>query len=124
MASILDLLFTEQRGGCWTGVIEYAEDGYSLARLAPLCNQTIVRTLMSMPRDYRLKVVFERDLIAATWPELLEIPFNEQVPVSRPRRLYFEGWSSAAKVASRVARITRRARMEPGWLKSKIRGRF
>jgi hypothetical protein len=111
--TVFDLLLAEQRGGCWTGVITYAEDGYPRARLAPLCNEEIIRTMMCLPESYRREMVFERDVIALMWPELLEFPFNEQVPLSRVGSLYFRGRQFASSNLNRVRRAIRRVRNGP-----------
>ncbi len=121
---ILDMLFIEQRGGCWAGTIEYAEDGYSLRRLPPLCNEEIVRTLFRLPEAYRQEMVFERDLIAARWPELLEFPFNEQVPVTAIKRRYFRTKYELADTAAHIGRVMRHAHNEPTWLVQKLKNRF
>ena len=111
--TVFDLLLAEQRGGCWAGVIAYAEDGYPRARLAPLCNEEIIRTLMCLPESYRRDMVFERDVIALMWPELLEFPFNEQVPVSPVRGRYFRGRQFVTSHLDRVRRAIRRVRNRP-----------
>jgi hypothetical protein len=118
--TIMDLLLAEQRGGCWTGVVQYPEDGYSLRRLNPMCHQEIVRTLMCLPEAYRREVVFERDLIAAQWPELLNFPFNEQVPTGRVRDVYYRTKQSVGSRVARVRRVMRIARVDPAWGRRKL----
>jgi hypothetical protein len=108
--TVMDLLFVEQRGGCWGGVIEYAEDGYSRLRLAPMCHPEIIRTLMSLPEAYRWANGFEHDLLAAQWPELLEFPVNEALPMGRVREHYFRTREAAENQQATLGRTLRRLR--------------
>jgi hypothetical protein len=108
MITVMDLVYAEQSGGCWAGVIEYAEDGYSLLRLAPMCHTEIIRTLMSLPEAYRRADGFEHDLLAAQWPELLEFPINDQLPVGRVRGRYYRTRESLGTLRDSVGRRMRR----------------
>jgi hypothetical protein len=108
MITVMDLVYAEQSGGCWAGVIEYAEDGYSLLRLAPMCHPEIIRTLMSLPEAYRRAAGFEHDLLAARWPELLEFPINDQLPVGRVREGYYRTRESLGAMGASVGRRMRR----------------
>jgi hypothetical protein len=109
-ATVLDLVFAEQRGGCWAGVIRYAHEGTSPGNVAPMCHQQTVRSMMSLPVDYRRLMRFERDLIEKVWPELLEFPFNEELEVPRARRRFY----AVADVSRRAAGASRLARRDPG----------
>ena len=102
----MDLLVVmEQRGGCWAGVIEYGLDGHARGNVAPLCNQEVVRLLIALPEAYRRSCNFERDVIAREWPELAEIPFNEQVPAtSLPARYYLARRSISRQVVANARR--------------------
>jgi hypothetical protein len=71
---ILDLLYIEQRLGCWAGVVAYAEGPPH--RIAPFSNRTIFENMMALPADYRKAQRLADDLIRENWPELLDVPFN------------------------------------------------
>lgn len=118
--TILDLLFAEQRGGCWAGVIRYAFEGRALGELPPFSHQGIVRRLMSLPVDYRRQGNFGPDVIANTWPDLGEIPYNEHVPVGPARQRYFDFRDELKRMPSRASRALR----EPAWIARKILGKL
>lgn len=72
---ILDLLYIEQRLGCWAGPREY---GYvnSPRIVYPFCRRAVLEEMLRLPaRCKRLKLL-EAALIAKQWPELLRYPFN------------------------------------------------
>lgn len=117
----LDLLLAEQRGGCWAGVIEYGLDGYHRGHVAPLCNQEIVRMMMTLPEAYRRGCTFERDVIARQWPELAEIPFNEQYPATSISARYYLARDAGRRLVPRVQHAAVKAVRNPLWLFRKVR---
>ena len=74
--TIADLVHIEQRHGCWSAVIEYGELGDSSARLSPTTSAGIIRGGLALPHEYRIERKLHRAVIAATWPEALEVPFD------------------------------------------------
>jgi hypothetical protein len=116
----IDLLFAEQRGGCWAGVIEYAEDGGCPARLAPLCHPEIVRTMMCLPEGYRRGMSLESAIIGSNWPELLEHPFNDAVAIGGGRKLFYRVRRSISGRLARYQNAVRKAHADPSWLRHKL----
>jgi hypothetical protein len=71
---ILDLVYIEQRLGCWAGPAAYALD--FVFRFPPFANRTIFQTMLALPFQYRLDQQLVQDIIQMNWPELLAFPFN------------------------------------------------
>lgn len=112
--SIVALFHIEQRLGCWSAVIEYGELGSASARLCPTTSGAIVRGSLALPDDYRLERQLHERVIAAAWPELLDVPFNEGISAPRWLREIFRlrkrlGGATATQ-ARRVRRRLARAR--------------
>lgn len=119
--AVADLVHLEQVQGCWAGVIEYGELGYSSARLCPMTSRAIVESTVRLPVEYRRQLLLHQDVIAAEWPALLEYPFNEQlaVPAKRRRVLALERW--VKRRAAPLARAWRKSLADPAWLRSRLR---
>ena len=83
---ILDLLYIEQRLGCWAGVTDLGRAEGPL-RLPPFYNRRIFALLLGLPPDYRVNQKLATDLIrGSAWPELLDIaPFNPKAKDIRSR---------------------------------------
>jgi hypothetical protein len=83
---ILDLLYIEQRLGCWAGVWDLGWADGPL-RLPPFYNRRIFTLLLGLPYDYRIKQQLASDLIQRSdWPELLNFaPFNPKTKDFRNR---------------------------------------
>lgn len=116
LIATMDLLYLEQRGGCWAGVVEYGELGDSSARLAPMCQGALVEDLLRLPEAARREQFVHREVIRTRWPELLEFPFNDEYDVPPLTGLKYStkakihgwwGWSS---------RVLRRTLSNPAWL--------
>ncbi|MEL6930463.1 MAG: hypothetical protein AAFO95_17795 [Cyanobacteria bacterium J06600_6] len=73
--AVLDLLYLEQRLGCWAGPLHYGlvNNGFCLS---PFVNRRLLEIMLSLPVDYRQNQLFARDLIRQQWSELLTMPFN------------------------------------------------
>lgn len=95
--SLLDLLFVENRLGCWGGVWPYAQYRGPGFTFFPMCHREIVDLLMALPEDVRWMEDFNAMVIRQEWPELLDVPFNSP---SRSIR--------AAHLPTRVVRGLRR----------------
>ena len=72
---MLDMLYLEQRLGCWAGPLHYGlvNNGFCLS---PFVNRRLLEIMLALPADYRQNQLLARDLIQQQWSELLNIPFN------------------------------------------------
>jgi hypothetical protein len=111
--AVADVLYLEQRGACWAGIVEYGELGGSEARLAPLCQAKLVRQFLRLPHEYRERNGIHMDVIRARWPELLDFPFNQGFPLPPARKRYFALRGAIARRAHRVGRMWRVLRNDP-----------
>ena len=73
---ILDLFYVEQRLGCWAAPLHYCNT-ISLFELSPFNHRRIFRSMMRLPYEYRRRKELAYDICRDSWPELLELPFNE-----------------------------------------------
>lgn len=78
---VLDLLFIEQRLGCWAGPSHYGHTNNPT--MIPMSDRTLFRLMMSLPPGYRISAQLPTALIERLWPELLDVPFNEDVGLDR-----------------------------------------
>jgi hypothetical protein len=79
----LDLLYIEQRLGCWAGPLHYAEWPF---RIYPLCHREILYHMLKLPVDYKIEKRLTIDIIRNSWPELLRFPFNQHSRVERLKK--------------------------------------
>lgn len=105
-----DVFHIEQVKGCWAGVIEYGELGRSSARLCPMTAAELVRGAFGLPLQYRLDLRLHHDVVQAAWPELLEVPFNDAMPLPQARARWYALKSWAERPMDRVARFIRKRR--------------
>ncbi|MEM9342239.1 MAG: hypothetical protein AAGA87_04280 [Pseudomonadota bacterium] len=70
----LDLAYIEHRMGPWGGA-QFPSDP-TLIRFAPLVTRPILRAMLSLPADWKRTERMADAVIARTWPELAEYPFN------------------------------------------------
>jgi len=75
-ADILDLLYLEQRLGCWAGPAQYGHA--SAARVTPLADRRPFSLMFDLPRAYRYRQRLPDDLIRILWPDLRRLPFNRK----------------------------------------------
>lgn len=104
--TILDLLYVEQRLGCWGGPQQYGGDEFSACQLFPLAHRDIFAATLALPAGYRLGEQLVLDACRASWPELLDYPFNEFAGLQRyPRRIaksvYYAGRRALAGLRRR-----------------------
>jgi hypothetical protein len=79
---VLDLLYVEQQLGCWAGPQQYG--GQAPVKSAPpFCDRRLFDLMLSLPCEYRFAQRLAPDLIAKLWPELLMIPFNQDIGLHR-----------------------------------------
>lgn len=85
---VLDLYYVEQRIGAWIAVGSSAVADFVALELWPLNNRRVVEIMLGLPLDFKLKAGLHDKVIAAEWPELLELPFNQPVDSSSlPRKI-------------------------------------
>lgn len=73
--TFLDLLYIEQRLGCWAAPTHYG-NRTSVSEIIPLNSRAIFYDMARLPFCYRFKQKFVNDLINYAWPKLLQLPFN------------------------------------------------
>ena len=95
---VLDLLYIEQRLGCWAAPQGY---GQRTTGMAPLADQQLFELMLSLPWDYRFEQKLAVDLIARLWPELLAYPFNQEFGFRRVLKTFRD----RARIALRPLRI-------------------
>lgn len=104
---ILDLLYLEQRLGCWAGPAQLGH--LQATRVMPFADRRVFSLMFRLPPDYRYRQRLPRDLIRVLWPDLDRLPFNREPgvrgAVGEARR----------RVVSRLARV-------PGSRATKRRG--
>ena len=83
--AILDLLYIEQRLGCWAGPQQYGADEFVTCHLIPFSHRTTFSAMMSLPWTYRVDQKMATDVCNRMWPELLSIPFNQETGTRRLR---------------------------------------
>lgn len=72
---ILDLLYLEQRLGCWASVTAYA-DAAGPARILPFSNREIFSLMLSLPAHFKKNDTIPLKIINNYWPELYKYPVN------------------------------------------------
>ncbi|MEX0797737.1 MAG: hypothetical protein WD274_13710 [Acidimicrobiia bacterium] len=73
--AILDLLYIEQRLGCWASPQMYGAAPFAV-NLTPLAQRRIFDAMLSLPTEYRAEQRLARDVARAGWPEMAELPFE------------------------------------------------
>ena len=79
----LDLLYIENRLGCWAGPSLYGSQ--RRFALSPFNSRSVFDAMLSLPSDLRRTNFLPHALIEEKWPELLFLPFN--TPVGWKRHL-------------------------------------
>ncbi|MBD2486987.1 hypothetical protein [Aulosira sp. FACHB-615] len=79
---ILDLLYIEQRCGCWAGIQQYG-NGQSSFGINPFCHRRIFQLMLSLDPIYKLRKRLSVDIIKHLWNDLLLFPFNPHPSLSR-----------------------------------------
>ena len=74
--SLLDLLFVENRLGCWAGIWPYAQYYGPGFTFFPMCHREVIDLMMFLPEAVRRGEGFNQMVIRQEWPELLDLPFN------------------------------------------------
>ena len=71
----LDMLYIEQRLGCWAGPRDYGHVDNVLS-LYPFSHRRVFQAMLSLSPQAKQTKALEGELIRSQWPELLELPFN------------------------------------------------
>lgn len=80
---IIDMMFVELFLGGWAGLLPYADPVSTAFRVYPLCHRETLERMLRLPTRYRRSQSFTTDVCGREWPELLCLPFNEQVGFKR-----------------------------------------
>jgi hypothetical protein len=106
--TLLDLLYIEQRMGCWAGPARYGGRSAHMV-FWPVDHRLIIRCMLQLPKEYARSEKLAEDVIRLEWPELLCIPFNEAF-----------GWAGIkARVALKAKQFARRVERLPNRLAGK-----
>ena len=74
---ILDLMYIEQRLGCWCGPQTYGADDFFRCVILPFSHRQIFESMLTLPFEYKKRKQLTIDICKQEWPELLDLPFNE-----------------------------------------------
>jgi predicted heme/steroid binding protein len=77
-----DLVYIEQRLGCWAGPSVFGHD-VCYPSLSPFNSPIIYKLMLSLPDDYRSSHQFVHDYVEYLWPELLAFPYNQAIGLTR-----------------------------------------
>jgi tetrahydromethanopterin S-methyltransferase subunit F len=74
--ALLDLMYLELRLGCWASPQQYGTAPFAVI-LMPFSHRDIYAAILALPVEYRRQQFLARDVIKLTWPEALDLPFQE-----------------------------------------------
>ena len=83
---ILDLFYLEQKKGCWSSPMFYANT-FSKFEISPFNHRRIFHAFMKLPGEYRFRGQLPLDICLRQWPELMEFPFNEFTGLKKYKNL-------------------------------------
>jgi len=75
--AILDLMYLEQRLGCWAAPEQYGGDNCSISMLSPFSDRKIFESMLRLPIEYRWKQQLAFDICQMADTELASLPFND-----------------------------------------------
>lgn len=76
LPTVLDLLYLEQRVGCWATPQFYGHVG-PLSYMVGFNHRHIIESFLRLPPAYRFSRDLPNAIIGRRWPELLDLPFNQ-----------------------------------------------
>lgn len=79
---LLDLMYLEQRLGCWASVHGYGTAPF-VAQLTPFNHRDVFDAVLRLPPEYRSGQHFAEAIIRRAWPELLELPYQQLTGVRK-----------------------------------------
>lgn len=99
-STLLDFVYLEHRLGCWAAPHLYGAAPFSV-NLTPFSHRDIFDAMLRLPATYRRGKALGGDIISATWPELMSLPYNDYPGI---RRLIGPaGWVGTTKRKARTA---------------------
>jgi len=111
--TVLDIVFIEQRLGCWSGPQQYGNVNNAF-RISPFSHRKIMEIMLSLPSEYKRYQMLANDLIKSFYPELLRFPFNEPIGIKR----YFWLLKNVDKLINIITKkqVTQQIfRYDPAW---------
>lgn len=84
--SLLDLVYIEQRLGCWGNLSMYTGNSFA-PHFLPLSSRAIFTNMISLPAQYKVSQEMPRMIIQKEWPELLQYPFNKYQGVYKSKKI-------------------------------------
>lgn len=91
----LDLLYVENRFGCWAAPQRFTNTT-SAYTFTPFNYRPLIHSLLQLPHYYRWRDRLPRDLMQLAWPELRRVPINR----------YTRGWRGMKDRLAALARAT------------------
>jgi len=91
----LDLLYVENRFGCWAAP-QRLTNITSTYTFTPFIYRPLIHAFMQLPHYYRWRDRLPRDLMRIAWPELISVPINR----------YTNGWRGIKDRLAAIARAT------------------
>lgn len=86
--TILDLMYIEQRLGCWAAPQQYGGDPYCFCMLSPFSDRKIYESMLRLPIEYRWKQQLAFDICQMADVELVSLPFNDFTGILKyPKRM-------------------------------------
>ena len=82
-AAGLSLLYHEQRKGCWAATLRLSGKSRPVWAFA---QRDLLRLMLRLPIEAQLSQDILRGVIAAEWPDLLRVPFNDMMGLARVLR--------------------------------------
>lgn len=110
---VIDLMYIEARLGGWAGLLPYADPVSTAFRVYPVCHREILERMLRLPTPYRRSRALPSDILQREWPELLGIPYNENI-----------GWRRQVELAAINLKRLKKAVVSPGWALRKTRERL
>jgi hypothetical protein len=74
--ALLDLLYIEQRLGCWAAPAMYGAAPFAFT-MTPFNHRAIFTAMMSLPSEYRARQQLAADVVQHAWPEAMSYPFQQ-----------------------------------------------
>lgn len=106
---VLDILYLEQRLGCWVGVSSYRA-AVTGPFIYPFSHRRVFELLIGLDAKHKCSGAVFDEVLKQAWPELLEFPFNEPVSARLRAKTAFDAYAHRAsrrfkRAASKVGRM-------------------
>jgi hypothetical protein len=73
---LLDLLYIEQRLGCWACPAMYGVAPFAFT-LTPFNHRAIFSAMMALPVEYRMRQQLAQDVVQLAWPQAAQLPYQQ-----------------------------------------------